>query len=194
MNTNLDKFMKAKRFVFCLLMITLLSSVSLISCGNSSKGNADTDMTVAGQENFKTFLEKFTSSATFQYSRVKFPLKTPITLMTDDGNSEKTFPFSKEKWPLLDSETLKEERITQDEGGVYVSKFTLDEPKHKTFEAGYEESEMDLRVEFELLPDGKWYVTDCYTGWYGYDLPISELKQTIDQVAEENAAFKELHP
>ena len=95
---------------------------------------------------------------------------------------------------LLDSETLKEERITQEEGGVYVSKFTLNEPAHKVFEAGYEESEIDLRVEFELLPDGKWYVVDCYTGWYGYDLPIAELKQTIQHVQEENAAFKELHP
>lgn len=180
--------MKAKRFVFCLLMITLLSSVSLISCGNSSKRVSDTE-TAVKQESFKTFLEKFASSATFQYSRIKFPLKTSITLMTDDGNSEETFPFTKDKWPLLDSETLREERITQDEGGVYVSKFVLNEPKHKIFEAGYEESEIDLRVEFEQLPDGKWYVVDCYTGWYGYDLPISELKQTIEQVAEENAAF-----
>ena len=64
----------------------------------------------------------------------------------------------------------------------------------RIFEAGYEESEIDLRVEFELLPDGKWYVVDCYTGWYGYDLPIAELKQTIQHVQEENAAFKELHP
>ena len=78
--------------------------------------------------------------------------------------------------------------------GIYVSKFTLNEPKHKIFEAGYEESEVDLRVEFELQADGKWYVVDCYTGWYGYDLPIGELKQTIQNVKEENAAFKELHP
>ena len=111
-----------------------------------------------------------------------------------DGETEKTFPFTEEKWPLLDSETMKEERITQEEGGIYVSKFTLNEPKHKIFEAGYEESEVDLRVEFELQADGKWYVVDCYTGWYGYDLPIGELKQTIQNVKEENAAFKELHP
>ena len=110
------------------------------------------------------------------------------------GEDFKSFLDKKEKWPLLDSETLKEERITQEEGGVYVSKFTLNEPAHKVFEAGYEESEIDLRVEFELLPDGKWYVVDCYTGWYGYDLPIAELKQTIQHVQEENAAFKELHP
>ena len=62
------------------------------------------------------------------------------------------------------------------------------------FEAGYEESEIDLRVEFEQAADGKWYVVDCYTGWYGYDLLIGELKQTIQQVKEENAAFKEIHP
>ena len=111
-----------------------------------------------------------------------------------DGETEKTFPFTEEKWPLLDSETMKEERITQEEGGIYVSKFTLNEPKHKIFEAGYEESEVDLRVEFELQADGKWYVVDCYTGWYGYDLPIGELKQTIQNVKEENTTFKEIHP
>ena len=53
---------------------------------------------------------------------------------------------------------------------------------------------MDLRVEFELQADGKWYVVDCYTGWYGYDLPIGELKQTIQNVKEENTTFKEIHP
>ena len=67
------------------------------------------------------------------------------------------------------------------------------EPAHKVFEAGYEESEIDLRVEFELIGD-KWYVTDCYTGWYGFDLPISELKETIQQVQEDNKTFKEIHP
>ena len=171
----------------------LLAGISFISCGNSSRAKAEREAAQAG-EDFKSFLEKFTSSAAFQYTRVKFPLKTPVTLLADDGETEKTFPFTKEKWPLLDSETLREERITQEEGGVYVSKFTLNEPAHKVFEAGYEESEVDLRVEFELLPDGKWYVVDCYTGWYGYDLPIAELKQTIQHVQEENAAFKELHP
>ena len=45
---------------------------------------------------------------------------------------------------------MKEERITQEEGGIYVSKFTLNEPKHKIFEAGYEESEVDLRVELDV--------------------------------------------
>lgn len=186
-------FMKAKRFACCLLIVTLLSSISLISCGNSSKAKAQSEAAKAG-EDFKSFLEKFTSSTAFQYTRIKFPLKTPIVLTTDDGENEKTFPFTKEKWPLLDSEMLKEERIEQEEGGIYVSKFTLNEPKRKVFEAGYEESEIDLRVEFELLQDGKWYVTDCYTGWYGYDLPIGELNQTIEQVKEENEAFREVHP
>ncbi|MCP3893213.1 DUF4348 domain-containing protein [Bacteroides sp.] len=186
--------MRAKRFVFCLFITTLLTGISLISCGNSSKAKSESaEAVTTGEEDFQSFLEKFTASAAFQMTRVKFPLKTPITLMTDDGNSEKTFPFTKEKWPLLDAETLKEERITQEEGGIYVSKFTVNEPKRKEFEAGYEESEIDLRVEFELI-DGKWYVTDCYTGWYGFDLPIGELKQTIQQVQEENNAFIEIHP
>jgi len=169
--------MRAKKFVCCLLAMLLFAGVSFISCGNSSKAKADSELTTQDGEDFKSFLDKFTSSAAFQYTRVKFPLKTPITLLADDGETEKTFPFTKEKWPLLDSETMKEERITQEEGGIYVSKFTLNEPKHKIFEA-----------------DGKWYVVDCYTGWYGYDLPIGELKQTIQNVKEENAAFKEIHP
>ena len=186
--------MRAKKFVCCLLAMLLLAGVSFISCGNSSKAKADSELTTQNGEDFKSFLDKFTSSAAFQYTRIKFPLKTPITLLADDGETEKTFPFTEEKWPLLDSETMKEERITQEEGGIYVSKFTLNEPKHKIFEAGYEESEVDLRVEFELQADGIWYVVDCYTGWYGYDLPIGELKQTIQNVKEENTTFKEIHP
>ena len=185
--------MEVKRYLFSLLASMLLASVSLNSYGSDSMSGAGNE-TVQEQEDFKKFLDKFTSSAAFQYTRIKFPLKTPITLLADDGETEKTFPFTKEKWPLLDSETMKEERISQEEGGIYVSKFTVNEPKHKVFEAGYEESEIDLRVEFELSSDGKWYVVDCYTGWYGYDLPVGELKQTIEHVKEENAAFKELHP
>ena len=170
--------MKVKRFVLCLFMLTLIGGICFISCGNTSKAKAESDVAAeTAEETFQSFLKKFTSSASFQYTRVKFPLKTPITLLTDSGNSE----------------TLKEERITQEEGGIYVSKFTVNEPTHKEFEAGYEESEVDLRVIFDLI-DGKWYVTDCYTGWYGYDLPIDDLNETVKQVKEENDTFKELHP
>lgn len=186
--------MKAKRFVLCLCMTALLGGICFISCGNTSKVKAESVSTdQAVDDDFKAFLEKFTSSAAFQYSRIKFPLKTPITLLEEDGETEKTFPFTKEKWPLLDGETLKEERITQDEGGVYVSKFTVNEANHKEFEAGYEESELDLRVVFDLI-GGQWYLTDCYTGWYSGDLPINELKETIQQVQEENKDFQETYP
>ncbi|MDR0940501.1 MAG: DUF4348 domain-containing protein [Mediterranea sp.] len=147
-----------------------------------------------GGEDFTSFLARFTTSASFQYSRVKFPLKTPITLLDDDGETERTFPFTKEKWPLVDSGTMQEDRIEQEEGGIYVSRFTVNEPARKVFEAGFEESEGDLRLEFNLLPDGKWYVVDCYTAWYSSDLPIDELKQTIRYVQEENAAFKAENP
>lgn len=167
--------MKAKRFVLCLCA----AAFTLTSW--------------AVGDDFKAFLEKFTSSAAFQYTCIKFPLKSPIILLEDDGETEKSFAFTKEKWPLLDVETLKEERIVQDEGGVYVSRFTVNEPKLKEFEAGYEESELDLRVVFEQI-DGQWFVTDCYTVWYGGDLPISELKETIQQVQEENKAFEETYP
>ena len=104
--------MNVKRFVCCLLASVLLLGVSLISCGNSSRAKAKNEIAQSG-EDFKSFLDKFTSSAAFQYTRIKFPLKTPITLLADDGETEKTFPFTKEKWPLLDSETMKEERIEQ---------------------------------------------------------------------------------
>lgn len=186
--------MSDKKFVCCLLFWVLQVGSICASNDRSIEITPDRAMTTQTEEDFKSFLEQFTSSAAFQYTRIKFPLKTPITLLADDGETEKTFPFTKEKWPLLDSEMMKEERIVQEEGGVYVSKFTQNEPKRKVFEAGFEESEIDLRVEFELAADGKWYVVDCYTGWYGFDLPIGELKQTIQHVKEENAAFKELHP
>lgn len=190
---NLYSVMRAKKFICILCAAFLLMAVPAISCESVFYAKMDKTATVQ-QEDFKSFLEKFTGSASFQYTRVKFPLKTPIVLLEDDEETERTFPFTREKWPLLDSETMKEERITREESGIYVSKFTVDEPKRKVFEAGYEESEIELRVEFEMATDGKWYVTDCYTGWYGYDLPINELQQTIQQVKEENAIFKELHP
>ncbi len=170
--------MKAIRFAFCLFTAIMLAAMD---------GHA------AGDEDFQTFLKKFTSSASFQYSRLKFPMKSPITLLEDDGETEKTFPFTKEKWALLDKESLTEGKVTEEEGGIYVSKFTVNEPAHKEFEAGYEESEASLRVVFDLIA-GKWYVTDCYTDWYNFDLPISELNETIGSVQEENRAFEKANP
>ncbi len=170
--------MKAIRFSLCLFTVIILATLS---------GHA------AGAEDFQTFLKKFTSSASFQYSRVKFPLKSPITLLEDDGETERNFPFTKEKWALLDEETLKEGTTTEQEGGVYISKFAVNDATHKEFEAGYEESEFSLRVVFDLIND-KWYVTDCYTDWYNLDLPISELKETIHSIQEENKAFEETNP
>ena len=73
--------MRAKKFVCCLLAMLLLAGVSFISCGNSSKAKADSELTTQNGEDFKSFLDKFTSSAAFQYTRIKFPLKTPITLL-----------------------------------------------------------------------------------------------------------------
>ncbi len=144
------------------------------------------------KEDFKTFLNKFTSSASFQYERVKFPLDNPIILQTEDGE-EKEFPFTKDKWPLLDSDSFYEERVEQAEGSVYVAKFVLNEPTKKEFEAGYEESEIDLRVVFELM-DNKWYVTDCYNGWYSFDLPAKELDITVEEVKDINEDFIKKYP
>ncbi len=145
------------------------------------------------EETFDVFLVKFTNSAAFQLSRIQFPLKSPIILLADDGETEKSFPFTQEKWPLLEEGTFKTERLEQEDGSVYLSHFVIDEDKQKVFEAGFEESEVDLRLEFHLI-NGKWYMVDGYTGWYGFDLPASELKETVKQVQEDNKIFKELHP
>lgn len=169
--------MKAIRYVFCLCAVLVLSAFE----------------GMAADEDFRTFLQKFTSSASFQYSRVKFPLKSPIVLLKDDGETEQTFSFTKDKWPLLDAESLKEGRVEEEEGGVYISRFTVDEPTHKEFEAGYEESEPSLKLVFEFS-GGKWYVTDCYNDWYNADLPIDELEETVRTIQEENKAFEEQHP
>ena len=64
--------MRAKKFVCCLLAMMLLAGVSFISCGNSSKAKADSELTTQDGEDFKSFLDKFTSSAAFQYTRIKF--------------------------------------------------------------------------------------------------------------------------
>ncbi|MCI1646859.1 MAG: DUF4348 domain-containing protein [Bacteroides sp.] len=170
--------MKAIRFVFCLFTALLLTTL---------------DSQAAGDEDFQTFLKKFTSSTSFQYSRIKFPLKSPIILLKDDGETEQKFSFTREKWPLLDEEALKEGRVTEEEGGVYISHFTVNQPAHKEFEAGYDESEVSLRVVFDLV-EGKWYVTDCYNDWYNLDVPVGDLNETIRSVQEENKAFQKAHP
>lgn len=146
----------------------------------------------SGAEKFETFLDRFTASAAFQYSRVKFPLESPITLIAENGD-EKTYPLTKERWPLLDAASFKVERVMQEEGAVYLAHYVLDEAGQKEYEAGYEESELDLRVVFKLI-GGKWFVTDCYNSWYGFDLPIEEFADTVKQVQEENKVFREEHP
>ena len=144
-------------------------------------------------EDFQAFLVQFTNSATFQLSRIKFPLKSPIILLSNDGETEKSFPFTKDKWPLLEEGAFNVERMEDEDGSVYITHYTTDEPTKKVFEAGFEESEIDMRVEFVLI-DGKWFVVDGYTGWYGFDLPAEELKEAVKQVQEDNQIFKELHP
>jgi hypothetical protein len=179
--------MKTKKAVLSFLLLALWAGASAFSYGKAYPLTHQS----AG-EDFKSFLSKFTASAAFQYSRIKFPLETPITLVTDNGD-EKTYPFTKEKWPLLSAENFKTERTTQEEGSVYIALFIVDEADHKEYEAGYEESELDLRVVFKRI-DGKWYVTDCYNAWYSFDLPVEEFTDTVNQVQEENKTFKAEHP
>ena len=65
--------MRAKKFACCLLVMSLLAGISFISCGNSSRAKAEREAAQAG-EDFKSYQEKFTTRAAFQYTRVKFPL------------------------------------------------------------------------------------------------------------------------
>ena len=58
--------MNVKRFVCCLLASVLLLGVSLISCGNSSRAKAKIEIAQSG-EDFKSFLDKFTSSAAIRH-------------------------------------------------------------------------------------------------------------------------------
>ena len=86
---------KAKRFVaggFCsiymyMMIMRYLGMLSVLLLFSALNG-------VQAAEEFGKFLERFVSSASFQYERVKFPLKSPIVLLKDDGETEVTFPFT----------------------------------------------------------------------------------------------------
>lgn len=175
--------MKALQHISLFILATLF-------CGSNIYGNRPAPR---GDKDFASFLARFTSSASFQYSRVKFPLKSPIKLMSDDGTSEKSFAFTREKWPLLSYESLSVRNKETEGEGIYISRFAVNKPTHKIFQAGYEDSELDLKVTFDLI-GGKWYVTDCYTGWYSFELSATELKEAIRQVQRENLTFIRIHP
>ena len=150
-----------KKSLFALSLFLLMQAVNLSAVMAQDEPDAS----------FDAFLKKFTSSAEFQYSRVKFPVATPIFLITANGD-EQEVPFTQEEWPLLGDKELKEFRQeTQD--GVYFRHFTVRDKDHVEFEAGLEESELDLSVIFDLI-DGKWYVTDCFNGIYGETFKIPE--------------------
>lgn len=184
--------MKVKSTLLSVVFFGALAAVSLVSFGKAYMSDRVQRVDQSVDASFESFLDKFTTSAAFQYSRIKFPLESPIVLLDDDGN-EKSYPFTKEEWPLLGADWFMVQRTLQEEGGVYIMQYAVDEPKHKEYEAGFEDGELDLRVVFNLI-DGKWYVTDCYNIWYGFDLPNNEFQDVIRQVKEENAAFKEQYP
>lgn len=140
--------------------------------------------------NFDTFIKRFTSSAEFQYSRINFPISTPIFLLKGDGE-EVEVPFTKEEWPLLEEKDLKECKLdTQD--GIFFGRFTVKDKDHVEFESGLEESELDLSITFDLI-DGKWMVTDCYSSWYG-GISVDDFDATVYEVQQRNEEFTKRHP
>ena len=164
---------------FLSLFILLISGCFMMA---NAQDEADKD--------FDSFLKKFTSSAEFQYSRVRFPLETPIFLLNEDG-TEQEMPFTMNEWPLLSEEDMKERRLnTQD--GVYFARFNVKEKNHVEFEAGLEESELDLNVVFDLV-DGKWYVIDCFSGWYGSATP-NDIDAIVYEVQQKNQDFEKKRP
>lgn len=132
--------------------------------------------------------------APFQYSRIKFPLKSPIILLKDDGETEQTFPFTRDdKWALLDSETLREADVLRRrrEEFTYPALRRMDLPIKSSRPDMMSRSLLACRFRFDRQ---KWYVTDCYNDWYNSDLPVSELEETVRTMQEENKASEELHP
>lgn len=140
---------------------------------------------------FDSFLKKFTSSAEFQLSRIKFPLATPIFLI-DENENEKEVPFTEAEWPLLTAKDFEVSKISTTDG-VYFGRFAVKEKDHVEYEAGLEESELDLNVIFDLI-DGKWYVTDCYNGIVYGAVPVGEFDATVYEVQQKNEKFMKKHP
>lgn len=174
------------------LIVLLMSTLTAWSAASPGVSVATGLFHQASDTDFPSFLDKFAASASFQYSRIKFPLTSPIILLNED-EEEETFPFTKEKWLLLDRETFNERRIKTEEDGVYITKFVINDPTRKEFEAGYEESELDLWVVFELI-DEKWHVTDCYNSCYAFDLPAAQLSEAISRIQEDNKLFEAKYP
>lgn len=179
------KFIIYKKMKRCSIIVSLLFLSFFL--GYSSVSAAP------GSEDYSVFLKKFTTSASFQYSRIKFPLKSDIVLSLGDGEGEKSFPFTRREWPLLDEEAFVEERNVVEGEGTFVAHYTIKQPAHVEFEAGYEESEPDLKVCFDLV-NGKWFVTDCYTSWYNFNVLANELNKTVLEVQKENKEFIKDHP
>lgn len=170
--------MKTSKFILSLLLFVLAGCLTPATAQDG------------GDKDFDSFLKKFTTSAEFQYSRIRFPLETPIVLSGGDG-PEQELPFTMAEWPLLGTDDLKEFR-KEDQDGIYFGRFTVKNPDHVEYESGLEESELDLSIVFDRV-DGKWYVTDCYNGWYASVTP-DDIEPAVYEVQQKNQEFEKKHP
>ena len=170
--------MKTSKLLFSFLLFFIAGCFTAASAQDS----ADQD--------FDSFLKKFTSSAEFQYYRVSFALETRIVLTREDG-TEQEMPFTMAEWPLLTADELKEFR-KEEPDGIIFGRFTVKKTDHVEYESGLEESELDLSIVFDRV-DGKWYVTDCYNGWYGSVSP-EDIEAVVYDVQQKNQEFEKKHP
>lgn len=176
------------RWFLLLGLIVFIGLLKLISPSQDEQRSVKTVSTVStSDKEFDDFIHQFLSSASFQYSRIHFPIKMAIEYSTDDGEI-KSLPMTKEAWPLLselpvynDGETFGAFKVKGHEGMVY--------------ELGYLNSELTLRLIFKKI-NKKWFVVDGGNwDWYpGMDMTAKELAETRKKVQEHNAAFLAKHP
>ncbi len=141
------------------------------------------------QEPFAHFIDSFAHSASFQYSRIHFPLKTDLLLYIDD--KEVNLSYTQDRWLLLGTDYL--DATGRTDG--YFTRYTEDQPLRKTLVGGYPDSETVLQLVFESLDDGLWYVTDGYNDcYYSGVRNLSDMEEAKRRIADENRRFISLYP
>ncbi len=160
--------------------------------GAQEKAVLTTDMTSCCWqmgEPFTQFLDSFVRSASFQYRRVCFPLKTPLLLYVEEDEINLT--YTQERWLLIGRDYI--DATGRTDG--YFIRYTEDQARRKTLIGGYPDSETVVQLVFEYLDDDKWYVTDAYNDCYYSGIrTLTDMEEARRRIAEENRRFISLYP